>query len=70
MKNIRPRKIILQIDQETKDGYQVQVIGGWYQGKETYLWIGDKNGEFVGTIGGGKLLRFAKAVVRHFAKGE
>jgi hypothetical protein len=28
-------------------------LGGWYAGKQTYLWIGNKSGDFLGYISGG-----------------
>ncbi len=40
-------------------------LGGWLHGKNTYVWfgVGDK---CLGTLGGGKLYRLAKAIVRQF----
>ncbi len=44
-------------------------LGGWYQGRQTYLWIGDTEGKPLDTISRGKLYRFAKAVVRQWKRG-
>ena len=57
-----PRPIRTKLD----TGVQIE---GWYQGKDTYLWIGDRNGEFIGVLGGGPLKRLCKAVLRHLEAG-
>lgn len=44
-------------------------IGGWLKGKHTYLWFG-VNGACQGTLGGPRLLRLAKAIVRHMEGAE
>ena len=45
-------------------------LGGWLQGKKAYLWFGDNcradGGFCIGTLGGYKLYRLAKAIVRHY----
>ena len=41
-------------------------LGGWLQGKETYLWLGEPGGRCRGILDGAKLLRLAKAIVRQF----
>jgi len=40
-------------------------LGGWYDGKRTYLWFGG-GGACLGTLSGQKLYRMAKAIVRQF----
>lgn len=40
-------------------------IGGWLAGRQSYLWIG-LSGQHIGTIGGHKLYRLAKAIVKHY----
>lgn len=40
-------------------------LGGWLQGKRTYLWFGAKN-RCEGILSGTKLYRLAKAIVRQF----
>jgi hypothetical protein len=40
-------------------------IGGWLDGKGTYLWLG-KDGKCIGTISDKKLYRLAKAIVKQF----
>ncbi len=44
------------------------VIGGWLDGKNTFLWFGIY-GQCIGTLSGQKLHRLAKAIVRRF-EGE
>ncbi len=43
---------------------QTMQLGGWLDGPNTYLWFGDANGNCIGHLDGGKLLRLAKAIVR------
>ena len=40
-------------------------IGGWLDGKQTYVSFREKNGNFLGTLAHQKLYRLAKAIVRH-----
>ena len=40
-------------------------LGGWFQGKDTYLWIGYKD-SFLGYVAGRKLYRLAKAIVERY----
>lgn len=40
-------------------------VGGWLQGRNTYLWLGLQD-RCIGTIGGQKLYRLAKAIVRQW----
>lgn len=42
------------------------ILGGWFQGKDTYLWIGDENDRRLAFIDGQRLYRLAKAIVRHY----
>jgi len=44
-------------------------LGGWLQGKQTYLWFGDAN-ECFDILDGPKLLRLAKAIVRHMDRPQ
>jgi len=44
-------------------------LGGWLDGRETYLWIG-VNGICLGTLEGHKLARLAKAIVRELSQEE
>jgi hypothetical protein len=41
-------------------------VGGWLQGRRTYLRFEDEKGDFMGSIGGQKLYRLAKAIVKHY----
>lgn len=41
-------------------------IGGWLQGKRSYLRFEDINGDFLGSLAGQKLYRLAKAIVKHY----
>lgn len=42
-------------------------IAGWYQGKNTYLWIGLRSrSEWIAVVSGRRLYNFCKAVVRHY----
>ena len=59
MKNYR---IKTKLDDPEKSTLE---IGGWYSGKQTYLWFGDRNGNCLGTIGGRKLYRLTKTIVKH-----
>ena len=45
------------------------VLGGWLSGYGTYLWIGEGD-RCVTTIGGRKLYRLAKAIVRQFESAD
>lgn len=48
-------------------------FGGFLDGRNTYLWIGNQQVEgikFIGTLSNRKLYRLAKAIVRQFEKGE
>lgn len=40
-------------------------LGGWFQGKKSYLWFG-LNNICLGTLSDGKLYRLAKAIVKHY----
>lgn len=40
-------------------------LGGWFQGKRTYLWFGE-SGRCLGLLSGHALYRLAKAIVRHY----
>lgn len=53
---------------KTKSDYIDDPIrfGGWFQGKQTYLRIGNELDECIGTLTGQKLYRLAKAIVRQF----
>ena len=55
---MRARKIRTKLD--ASDGGK---LGGWLNGHRTYLWFG-VDGKCKGTLGGPKLLRLAKAIVR------
>lgn len=49
---------------EYQEGFQ---LGGWFQGKYSYLWFGiGKKGPVLGTLSGQKLYRLAKAIVQRF----
>jgi hypothetical protein len=41
-------------------------IGGWFQGRNTYLRIADTKDVGLGTISDYRLYRLAKAIVRHY----
>lgn len=42
-------------------------LGGWYQGKNTYLWFGSEEENIcLGYLDGPKLYRLAKAIVKNF----
>ena len=62
------RKIKIKTDHYSKRKPDVS-IGGWFQGKATYLWIGDHNAQHcLGVISGHKLYRLAKAIVKHYER--
>ncbi|KKL86692.1 hypothetical protein LCGC14_1942160 [marine sediment metagenome] len=62
-----PRKIRTKFDNDHKFIQQPAVLGGWFEGKLTYLWIGGyKNGPCIATLSGHKLYRLAKAIVKAF----
>jgi len=41
-------------------------IGGWLDGKRTYLWFGNEEGGCIGTLDKRKLYRLAKAITNQF----
>jgi hypothetical protein len=55
-------------------------LGGWLSGPNTYIWFGERDivradltvdyGRCLGTLGGQRLYRLAKAIVRHFEEGR
>lgn len=47
-----------------------RMISGWLDGKGTFLYFDDRNGETLGTISGNRLYRLAKAIVRHYEMDE
>jgi len=61
---MRSRRIRTKCDKK----YALKV-GGWLDGKRSYLWLG-KEGKCLGIIGDGKLYRLAKAIVRHWEAGK
>ena len=63
MRRIRGKQI------KTKSDYRKITIGGWLQGKETYLCICDEKENFLDCISKHKLYRLAKAIVRHYEYG-
>ncbi len=65
---MKPHKINTQLDGAKTES--IGILSGWLQGKLTYLWVGDKSGNFVGTLSGHKLYRLAKAIVRQFDNDE
>lgn len=48
---------------------QALQLGGWLDGKRTYLWVGTKY-HYMGSLGGQNLYRLAKAIVRRFEEVE
>lgn len=40
-------------------------LGGWFQGRDTYMWFGDQQGG-IAIVEGPPLYRLAKAIVRQF----
>lgn len=68
---IHPRAIKTKIDRPKNDP---AVLGGWLQGRSTYLWLGYKDKEgvehFIGTLGKRKLYVLARAIVRQFESDE
>lgn len=56
------RKIKTKSDGKT----DVLKIGGWLDGKRTFLWFGDKSNCYIGSISGRKLYRLAMAIVKEF----
>jgi hypothetical protein len=58
---MRSKKIRTKLE---KTGNVNGKLGGWLSGPQTYLWFG-VNDECRGTLSGPKLLRLAKAIVRH-----
>ena len=62
---MRSRRISIRPNKQTSPS--PISLGGWFQGKGTYLWIGDAEGRHCyGVISGHRLYRLAKAIVRHF----
>jgi len=61
------RKITTKPDGDTYEGL---IISGYFSGKRTYLWFGEKVGIYkekcLGTLSGQRLYRLAKAIVRQF----
>ena len=52
---------------KTKSDEPAQMeIGGWLDGKRTYLWFGDEKGFCIGTLDKRKLYRLAKAITNQF----
>jgi len=43
-------------------------LGGWFDGKNTYLWFGGRNGECLGYLAKGDLRKLAQAIVKEFDK--
>jgi len=64
---MKPRKIKTQFN--FPRGTEKGEIGGWLQGKDTYLWFG-ASGRCEGVLSGYKLLRLAKAIVRQIESGK
>ena len=56
----------------TPDGHNYKMsIGGWLDGRNTYLWFGDIEGKMCyGTLSEQKLYRLAKAIVRRFEEAK
>lgn len=59
------RKITTQL--ELNDGLE---LAGWYQGKDTYIWLGWKIGPIqkVATLSGYKLKRLCKTILKEMEK--
>lgn len=44
-------------------------LGGWYDGKKTYLWLGTADKQYsYGYISGSKLYRLAKFICKEFER--
>ncbi len=61
----RPRSIRVKPDCSV-DEFE---LGGWLDGRSTYLWFG-KGDVCYGHLDGDKLYRLAQAIVRHFEEGD
>ena len=46
-------------------------LGGWFHGKQTYLWIGTHDEKIcLGVMSGKKLYHLAKEIVNQFERGR
>jgi hypothetical protein len=63
------RKIKTKPDPNTLSNPELQMImGGWYDGRWSYLWFGDHTDRCIGTLSGQRLYRLAKTIVKEFEK--
>lgn len=58
------RRIKTQFDKFDKSSLGNLRLGGWLQGRLTYLWVG--NDTLYATLSGQRLYRLAKAIVKQF----
>lgn len=53
-----------------KSGYKLARIGGWLDGKRSYIRLANANDEYIGSLSGLRLYRLARAIVRHWEADE
>lgn len=64
---MKSRKIKTNFDKRASD--RNIRMGGWYSGKDTYLWVGPKSGSGpIGILSGRKLKRFCETVLKEMKK--
>ena len=68
MSKLRSRKIRTHVDSGIPYSADCE-LGGYFDGKDSYLWIGMDN-ECIGVLSGDRLYRLAKTFVKHFEQGE
>ena len=62
----KARKIRTSLDKGLINKPQI-VLGGWYDGRHSYLWFGDKTTDrCMATLSGQKLYNLAKNIVKQF----
>lgn len=62
---MKARKIRARLLSKRDYPQSTAVLGGWFDGRQSYLWIAtQKDGPCIGTLSGQKLYRLAKAIVR------
>lgn len=74
-KPMRPRATHIKVSADTPSR-SLFVVRGWLAGADTYLWFGERDhvdasgavvyARFFGALGGYRLYRLAKAIVRHY----
>ena len=63
----RPRKIKMRLSQAHHYPHGQVEIGGWIQGKDTYLWVGF-NDYMIGIVEGAELRKWATLICKSMPK--